>query len=74
MGEHTDRTINSPGNSSRELILFISHGVFIPLGRCLGSLGQDLCGYITPVRARFLEDTSFAYSSVAVGLSWGQEL
>lgn len=74
MGERTDRTINSPGNSSRELILFISHGVFIPLGRCPGSLGQDLCSYVTLARARFLEDTSSAYSSVAVGLSWGQEL
>lgn len=46
--------INTPRNSLGELVYWGEKGVFMPLVRWLGSLGQGLCGCVKLV----LEDAS----------------
>lgn len=45
----------------------VKKGVFVPLGRWPGFLGQGLYGHVQLVRAEMLEDASSAYSGAAVG-------
>jgi hypothetical protein len=42
-------------------------GVFMPLERCPGSLGQGLWAHVSLARAEVLEDASSTYSGAIVG-------
>lgn len=50
----------------------VEKGVFVPLGRWPGFLGQGLYGHVQLVRAEMSEGASSAYSGAAVG--WGEHL
>lgn len=61
------RAMSTPGNSFGETVPFVgAGGVFMPLERWSGSLGQGLCGLVPLAGAEVLEDASSTYSG-AVG-------
>lgn len=58
-------------NSFRELVHLegLEEGVFIPLGRWPGYLGQGLCGHVQLARTAVLEGSLFAYSGAVAQAS-----
>lgn len=66
------QAMNRPGNSFRELVHLLGarEGVFMPLTRWPGSLGQGMCGHVPLAREGVLEGVLSTYPG-AVG--WGIE-
>lgn len=61
--------MNTPGNSFRELVhlLGVGEGVFMPLERWPGSLGQGMCGRAPFARKGVSEGVSSTYSGAEGG-------